>query len=70
MLGTTEMEDGSLIVTYNRMPLYYWVGDTQPGQTNGQDVNNVWFVVSPQGKPIGLAPESSSGSDVYSEPDY
>jgi predicted lipoprotein with Yx(FWY)xxD motif len=70
MLGTAEMEDGSLIVTYNRMPLYYWVGDTQPGQTNGQDVNNVWFVVSPEGKPIGPVAQSDSGSDSYYEPDY
>ena len=52
MLGTTALADGSMIVTYNKMPLYYWAGDTKPGDTNGQGVKNVWFVVSPQGQPV------------------
>jgi hypothetical protein len=29
------------------MPLYYWIEDVVPGDTNGQGVNDVWFVVSP-----------------------
>ena len=46
-LGTTSRDDGSQQVTYNGVPLYYWVKDTKPGDTLGQNVNNVWFVVSP-----------------------
>jgi predicted lipoprotein with Yx(FWY)xxD motif len=53
MLGTTTLADGSKIVTYNHMPLYYWAGDVKAGDTSGQNVNNVWFVVGPDGKPIG-----------------
>lgn len=54
LVGTAELPDGSLIVTYNEMPLYYWVGDTEPGQTTGQNVGGVWFVVSPEGDVIGM----------------
>jgi predicted lipoprotein with Yx(FWY)xxD motif len=70
LLGIAELADGSRIVTYNRMPLYYWVGDTRPGDANGQDVNNVWFVVSPDGKPVGAPSQSDAGSGDYSYPDY
>ena len=54
LVGQAELADGSMIVTYNQMPLYYWVGDVSPGDTNGQDVNMVWYVVSPAGHPIGI----------------
>jgi predicted lipoprotein with Yx(FWY)xxD motif len=50
MLGAADMPDGTQIVTYNGMPLYYWASDTKPGDTTGQDVNKVWYVVSPEGQ--------------------
>lgn len=46
-LGTIVRPDGATQVTYNGMPLYYFIGDSQPGQTNGQNVGSVWFVVAP-----------------------
>lgn len=46
-LGTIELEDGSLQVTYNDMPLYYWKDDRAPGDTLGQGLGDVWFVVAP-----------------------
>jgi predicted lipoprotein with Yx(FWY)xxD motif len=52
-VGTTTLADGSLIVTYNHMPLYYWIKDTKPGDTTGQGVGSVWYVVSPDGEIIG-----------------
>ena len=54
LLGETALADGSMVVTYNHMPLYYWAADLKPGDTSGQDVNNVWFVVSPEGNPVGM----------------
>ena len=39
--------DGKKQVTYKGLPLYYFVNDTAPGQTNGQGVSNVWFVAAP-----------------------
>ena len=52
LLGTTERDDGTTQVTYNGRPLYYFAGDAAPGDTNGQGVGDVWFVVSPAGDPI------------------
>jgi predicted lipoprotein with Yx(FWY)xxD motif len=46
-LGTTTRKDGTLQVTYNGMPLYYWIQDKTPGDTTGQNVGGVWFVVNP-----------------------
>jgi predicted lipoprotein with Yx(FWY)xxD motif len=34
-------------VEYNGHPLYTFVGDSAPGQTNGQGKGGVWFVVTP-----------------------
>jgi len=53
MVGSAVMADGSMIVTYNHMPLYYWVNDKAAGDVTGQNVGSVWFVVSPDGKPVG-----------------
>lgn len=45
-LGTiTRPDDGSLQVTYDGLPLYFYVGDSAPGQANGVYEN--WEVVAP-----------------------
>lgn len=46
-LGTTQRTDGGVQVTYNGVPLYYWAKDQKPGDTTGQNVGGVWFVVNP-----------------------
>jgi predicted lipoprotein with Yx(FWY)xxD motif len=46
-LGTTERDDGTVQITYNGSPLYYWVSDMEAGDTTGHGVNDVWFVVDP-----------------------
>jgi predicted lipoprotein with Yx(FWY)xxD motif len=53
LVGTAALPDGSKIVTYNKMPLYYWAKDTKAGDVTGQNVGGVWYVVSPEGKVIG-----------------
>jgi predicted lipoprotein with Yx(FWY)xxD motif len=55
LLGTTKRKDGTLEVTYNGHPLYYFVTDRKPGQTTGQGVNQFgapWWVLSAGGKEI------------------
>ncbi len=51
-LGTTARTDGTTQVTYNGHPLYYFSQDTKPGDTNGQKIQGIWFVVSPSGDPV------------------
>ncbi len=52
LLGTTTRTDGKLQVTYKGMPLYYWVSDQKPGDTTGQNVGSVWFVLDVAGNII------------------
>jgi predicted lipoprotein with Yx(FWY)xxD motif len=52
LLGTTVRKDGSMQVTYNGMPLYYYTPDQKPGDTTGQGVGKVWYVVGGDGKII------------------
>jgi predicted lipoprotein with Yx(FWY)xxD motif len=53
LLGTTTRKDGTMQVTYKNMPLYYYQKDQKPGDTTGQDVGKVWYVVAPNGDVIG-----------------
>jgi predicted lipoprotein with Yx(FWY)xxD motif len=46
-LNTIMRNDGNLQVTYNGKPLYYYTPDTNPGDTKGQGVGNVWYVIAP-----------------------
>jgi predicted lipoprotein with Yx(FWY)xxD motif len=48
-LDTIERDDGSLQVTYDGAPLYYFAGDSAAGDSNGEGVGGVWFIASPDG---------------------
>jgi len=39
--------DGKKQIAYKGMPLYFFAGDKKPGDTNGQGVKDVWYVVNP-----------------------
>jgi predicted lipoprotein with Yx(FWY)xxD motif len=52
LLSTAERDDGSMQVTYNDWPLYHFAGDAAPGDTNGQGVGDVWYVVDAAGEPV------------------
>jgi predicted lipoprotein with Yx(FWY)xxD motif len=62
MLGTIQRDDGTSQVTYGDWPLYFYGGDVQAGQTNGQNVNGIWFVVSAQGKLVKAASAGAGSS--------
>jgi predicted lipoprotein with Yx(FWY)xxD motif/plastocyanin len=55
-LSTIKRTDGTTQVAYNDIPLYYFAKDTAAGQTNGQGVGDVWYVVAP-GQQFGHSPE-------------
>ena len=61
-LSTFARPDGSLQVTLNRAPLYYYAADTKPGETSGQGVGGKWFVASPAG---AAASPAGSGKPGY-----
>ena len=53
-IGVTKRTDGTLQVTYDGHPLYYFVGDTSVGAVTGQHVNangGLWLLVKPSGAP-------------------
>lgn len=52
LVGTMVRADGTEQVTYASMPLYHFAGDAGPGDTSGQGVGGVWYVVGPDGEPI------------------
>lgn len=51
-LGTLTRADGTTQVTYNGWPLYYYAKDTKAGDTTGQNVGGVWFLVAPDGSAL------------------
>jgi predicted lipoprotein with Yx(FWY)xxD motif len=65
-LGTIERsDDGSLQVTLDNRPLYYFAGDAAAGDTNGEGVGNVWFVARPDGSVQGGAATLTSSPYSY-----
>jgi predicted lipoprotein with Yx(FWY)xxD motif len=59
LLGADKNPGGGRVVTYNRWPLYTYVGDRKPGQTTGQALNlngGLWYVLSPRGKVVTTKP--------------
>lgn len=51
-VGTVARDDGGEQVTIAGWPLYFFANDAAPGDTNGQGVNDVWFVVAPDGSMV------------------
>ena len=52
MLATAQHPSGTTQATYNGWPLYRFANDQAPGDTNGQGLNDVWYVIGPEGEPI------------------
>jgi predicted lipoprotein with Yx(FWY)xxD motif len=52
MFATITRDDGTTQLTVNERPLYRYVPDAAPGDTNGQGVGGVWHVVGTDGEPI------------------
>ena len=51
-IGAITRTDGTIQLTVNGFPAYYFAADEAAGDTNGQGVGDVWWVVGPDGEPI------------------
>jgi len=64
-VGTITRSSGQRQVTYDHHPLYTFVRDSAPGQTNGEGVvafGGTWMLISPSGNPI--APKMQAGAQA------
>jgi predicted lipoprotein with Yx(FWY)xxD motif len=62
--GTIKRSDGTTQETWNGHPLYTYIGDTAPGQGNGNGKNlsgGVWHEAAVSGAPAPSQSSSSSG---------
>ena len=46
-IATVTRDDGTIQVTYKGVPVYYYKGDAKAGDTSGQGVKDIWFVIAP-----------------------
>jgi len=49
VLSTFARSDGSMQVSYDGRPVYYFVGDSAAGDTKGEGIGGVWFVATADG---------------------
>lgn len=68
-LSTIQRTDGTTQVAYNGIPLYYFIKDENPGDVNGQNLGDVWFVVHP-GQTFGAiaSPTAMEGAVTAATP--
>ncbi|MGA9294388.1 MAG: T9SS type A sorting domain-containing protein [Ignavibacteriaceae bacterium] len=45
--GTIMRADSLMQITYKGWPLYYYSGDAEPGDVNGEGFKGIWFVAKP-----------------------
>ncbi len=63
-VGTTARPDGINQLTYNEHPLYTFVNDKKPGDTNGEGINafgGSWFAVSRAGTKVAPRSQPQGG---------
>ena len=61
-LGTLQRPDGSMQVTFKGHPLYYFQGDTAPGQVKGEGLDGKWFVLKTSTSTSATTPGVSTNS--------
>lgn len=68
IFDSIERTDDIAQLTVNGMPLYLYAPDSNPGDTTGQGVGDVWFVVDAEGNMIEAS--ASGEEDVAFDYDY
>lgn len=67
LIGTVQREDGTEQVTYDGHPLYLYAGDSKPGDTTGNGLDQFgaeWYALTPDGS---NAEGTSSGGSTSTE---
>lgn len=59
-LGTITRGDGSVQVTVNDMPVYYWANDAAAGDAGGHSLGSVWWLLNAEGNAIRQLVDSST----------
>ncbi len=65
-VGTIKRPNGTLQVTYGKLPLYHYYLDRKPGQAKGQgfkDSAGTWYVVSTGGKVVTTPAPGGGGGN-------
>jgi predicted lipoprotein with Yx(FWY)xxD motif len=63
--GRTATPDGTAIATVAGRPVYTFSQDAQPGDVNGEGINEfggTWYAVSPTGQPVTGSSQPSGGT--------
>lgn len=70
IFGSVTRDDGTEQLAVNGMPLYLYTPDESPGDTTGQGLNDVWFVVDAGGNMIEASASSDGGGQERDPYDY
>jgi predicted lipoprotein with Yx(FWY)xxD motif len=60
-VGTITGNDGKPQVTLDGHPVYLYAGDGAPGDVAGQGIQDIWWVVAPDGSEIETMASGSGG---------
>lgn len=64
-LAMVMRDDGSMQATYLGRPLYFYAGDTQANDMNGQGVNGAWWKVSQEQVALQVQGSNVTVTDIY-----
>jgi len=59
LLGTLTRTNGTNQATLKGWPLYRFVGDKAPGETNGEGVQGTWHAIAPDGRPVSVVQQEA-----------
>ena len=64
-LAMVMRDDGSMQATYLGRPLYFYAGDTQANDMNGQGVSDAWWKVSQEQVALQVQGSNVTVTDIY-----
>lgn len=61
---TVTRDDGTLQVAFKQIPLYYFAGDSKPGDKNGDGVGGIWHLATTASLPITVSAAPSAAASA------